>query len=44
MDILEAMAAEQGVTIIPENAEQTTVQAAEVLNISRLFLSKLLDD
>lgn len=44
MDILEAMAAGQGVTIIPENAELTTVQAAEVLNVSRPFLIKLVDE
>ena len=44
MDILEAMAAGRGVTIIPENAELTTVQAAAVLNVSRPFLIKLLED
>lgn len=44
MDVLEAMAAGQGVTIIPENAELTTVQAANVLNVSRPFLIKLLDE
>ena len=38
------MAAGQGVTIIPENAELTTVQAAEVLNVSRPFLIELLED
>lgn len=42
MDILEAMAAGRGVSIIPENAELTTVQAAEILNVSRPFLIKLL--
>jgi len=44
MDILEAMAAGCGVTIIPENAELTTVQAAGVLNVSRPFLIKLLEE
>ena len=43
-DILESMAAGHGITIIPENAELTTVQAAEVLNVSRPFLIKLLDE
>jgi excisionase family DNA binding protein len=44
MDILEAMAAGRGVSIIPENAELTTVQAAEILNVSRPFLIKLLSE
>jgi excisionase family DNA binding protein len=44
MEILEAMAAGRGVTIIPENAELTTVEAAEVLNVSRPFLIRLLDE
>jgi excisionase family DNA binding protein len=42
MDILEAMAAGCGVSIIPESAELTTVRAAEVLNVSRPYLIKLL--
>jgi excisionase family DNA binding protein len=44
MEILEAIAAGRGVTLIPENAELTSVQAAEVLNVSRPFLIKLLED
>ena len=43
MEILKAMAAGQGVAIVPENAELTTVQAADVLNVSRPFLIKLLE-
>lgn len=44
MDILEAMAAGRGITLLPERAELTTVEAAEVLNVSRPFLIKLLED
>ncbi len=44
MNILETMAAGQGVVLIPENAELTTVQAASVLNVSRPYLIKLLED
>lgn len=44
MEILEAMAAGRGITLIPESAELTTVQAAEVLNVSRPFLIKLLEE
>lgn len=38
------MAAGRGVTIIPENAELTTVEAASILNVSRPFFIKLLEE
>ena len=44
MDTLEAIAAGQGVTIIPENAELTAMQAADILNVSLPFLIKLLEE
>ena len=44
MDILEAIAAGQGVTIFPENAELTAMQAADVLDVSLPFLIKLLKE
>jgi len=44
VEILEAMAAGRGVTVIPETAELTSAQAAEILNVSRPFLVKLLEN
>ena len=44
MDILRAMADGRGVTIIPDHAEVTTVEAATILNVSRPFLIKLLEE
>ena len=44
MNILEIMARGQRVMIISEDTELTTVQAADILNVSRPFLINLLNE
>ncbi|MGH9277575.1 MAG: excisionase family DNA-binding protein, partial [Acidimicrobiales bacterium] len=43
VSIVENLKAGNGVTVIPMHAELTTVEAAELLNVSRPFLIKQLE-
>ena len=42
-DVLKMMASGQGMTLFPRLAEITTVEAADILNVSRPYIIKLLE-
>ena len=44
LDILEKMAHGKSITIIPSDSDITTQQAARILNVSRPFVVKMLEN
>lgn len=43
LDVLQAMAAGRGFRVIPEDSELSTVEAAEILKVSRPFVIQLME-